>query len=132
MPVTLENAYTPPLDTGLLNAPLDAPTFGQAFKATFAYQYSPLLDRIEEESVFGNRSFDPEFDPFAQAGGYEEYLGQIARAKDQEHLDYIKRNIDDRLFEKDILTRAGITSGGVLIASLLDPLNIAFALPIFG
>ena len=101
MPVTLENAYTPPLDTGLLNAPLDAPTFGQAFKATFAYQYSPLLDRIEEESVFGNRSFDPEFDPFAQAGGYEEYLGQIARAKDQEHLDYIKRNIDDRLFEKD-------------------------------
>tara|TARA_R100000231_G_scaffold1314_1_gene2224 strand:+ start:1479 stop:5318 length:3840 start_codon:yes stop_codon:yes gene_type:complete len=132
MPVTLENAYTPPLDTGLLNAPLDAPTFGQAFKSTFAYQYSPLLDRIEEESVFGNRSFDPDFDPFTQAAGYEEYLGQIARAKDQEHLDYIKRNIDERLFEKDVLTRAGITSGGVLIASLIDPLNIVFALPIFG
>ena len=132
MPVSLENAYTPPLDVGPLNAPLSAPTFSQAFKATFAYQYSPLLDRVEEEGIFGNRSFDPSFDPFIQAGGYEEYLNQLARAKDQEHLDYIKRNIDERLYEKDLLTRAGITSGGVIVASLIDPLNVVFALPIFG
>ena len=132
MPVSLENSYTPPLDVGPLDAPLSAPTFSQAFKATFAYQYSPLLDRVEEEGIFGNRSFDPSFDPFIQAGGYEEYLNQLARAKDQEHLDYIKRNIDERLYEKDLLTRAGITSGGVIVASLIDPLNVVFALPIYG
>lgn len=131
MPVKLENSYTPPVDTGILDAPLSEPSFGEAFRATFAYQYQPLIDQVEESGRFAYRDFDAEFDPFAQAAGYEEYLDQIARAKDQEHLDYIKNNIDERLYEKDILTRAGI-SAGTVIASLLDPLNIAFALPVFG
>lgn len=131
MPVKLENSYTPPLDTGELDGPLSKPSFGEAFRATFAYQYQPLIDQVEEMSLFNNRSYDPEFDPFAQAGGYEQYLDEIAVAKDQEHLDYIKRNIDERLYEKDILNRSGI-SAGTVIASLIDPLNIAFALPIFG
>ena len=94
MPVKLENSYTPPVDTGVLDAPLSQPSFGEAFRATFAYQYQPLIDQVEESGRFAYRDFDAEFDPFAQAAGYEEYLDQIARAKDQEHLDYIKNNID--------------------------------------
>ncbi len=132
MPFKLENDYTPPLDQGPLSQPLSTPTFGEAFRATFAYQYAPLLDRAEEVNTYLSRPFDQNFDPFSQVAGYEDYLEELAIARDQEHLDFIKRNIDDRLYEKDILTRAGITSGGVLVASLIDPLNIVFALPVFG
>lgn len=132
MPVKLENNYTPPIDRGPLSAPLSTPTFGEAFRATFAYQYAPLIDRVEELGRFATREFDQSLDPFAQAAGYEEYLDELAVARDQEHLDFIKQNIDERLYEKDVLTRAGITSGGVLVASLIDPLNVVFALPVFG
>lgn len=132
MPFKLENDYTPPLDQGPLSQPLSTPTFGEAFRATFAYQYAPLLDRAEEVNTYLSRPFDQNFDPFSQVAGYEDYLEELAIARDQEHLDFIKRNIDDRLYEKDILTRAGITNAGVLVASLIDPLNVVFALPVFG
>lgn len=132
MTLEIQNEYVPPLDTGDLSKPLNEPTFGEAFRATFAYQYMPLLDHVEEQSKFAYREFDPAFDPFANMSGYEAYASELAGAKDMEHLNFIKENIDRRNNEKDVLDRAGFWSGGMWVASLVDPLNIAFALPVFG
>jgi len=59
-------------------------------------------------------------------------LNDIAKAKNAEHLADIKADIDQRLANKSTLERAGLTSGGMWVASILDPLNVAFALPVFG
>ena len=126
--------YVPPLDIGpVSNQPAGVP-FMEAFKATFAYQYSPLIDRVAEEARFGERSYDPSFDPFTEErrNGYEEYLNELARAKDEEHLAFIKQDIDARLQTKDTLEEAGFWSGGMWVASLVDPLNVAFAVPVWG
>jgi len=36
----------------------------EAFKATWGYQWSPVIDRISEQVEFFGESYQPEFDPF--------------------------------------------------------------------
>ena len=45
---------------------------------------------------------------------------------------FIKADIDARLADKKTLEEAGFWSGGMWVASIIDPLNVAFAIPVWG
>ena len=131
----IESSYALPRDIGAVDrSPTTGVSFGEAFKATFAYNYRPLLDGAAEMAEFGARTYNPEFDPFTpeRVAGYEDQLNELAQAKDEEHYQEITRQIDARRKEKDILAEAGMWSGGMWVASLIDPLNVAFAIPVWG
>ena len=131
----VESSYVLPSDVGPVeNRPSDGVSFGEAFRATFAYNYRPLLDAAAEQVEFGARTYDPMFDPFTQEriAGYEDQLNELALAKDEEHFRAITANIDRRRTEKETLAEAGIWSGGMWVAALIDPMNIAFAIPVWG
>jgi len=134
MAAPIQSQYIIPLDQGPVDDTMRDVSFGEAFGATFSYQYMPLLDRVSQQLQFGERDYDEGLDPFSEENraGYEDYLEELARARDAEHLAAIKTDIDDRLANKKTLEEAGFWSGGVWVASLLDPLNIAFAIPVWG
>lgn len=134
MAVQVQSSYVVPADVGPVTLESSDVGFWDAFKATFSYQYRPLLDRVGEEYEFGRQPYDPSFDPLTpdHYAGYEDYLNDLARARNADHLAFIKSDIDARLQTKQTLEEAGFWSGGVWVASLIDPLNVAFALPVFG
>jgi hypothetical protein len=134
MPVPIKSSYTLPNDMGAIQREPNNVGFWDAFSATFSYQYMPLLDRAGEAYEFGSRSYQPTFDPFTESNraGYEEYLDELARAKDAEHLAHIKSDIDRRLETKQTLADAGLSNAGVWVGAFIDPLNIAFAIPVWG
>jgi len=135
MAVQIQSSYVLPTDEGPIGKMPDGGVgFWDAFTTTFSYQYRPLADAVAESAKFGSRTYNPEFDPFTveRMAGYEEHLNDIAKAKDDEHLAFIKADIDRRLQDKKTLEEAGFWSGGMWVASLLDPMNVAFALPVFG
>ena len=107
----IESSYALPRDIGAVDrSPTTGVSFGEAFKATFAYNYRPLLDGAAEMAEFGARTYNPEFDPFTpeRVAGYEDQLNELAQAKDEEHYQEITRQIDARRKEKDILAEAGL------------------------
>lgn len=126
--------YVIPLDEGAVGKATDDVSFIDAFTATYGYQYGGIADSYIRSAKFGNMEFDENFDSLTKENysGYEPYLNDIAKAKNAEHLADIKADIDQRLANKSTLERAGLTSGGMWVASILDPLNVAFALPVFG
>ena len=106
----VESSYVLPRDIGAVESkPSDGVSFGEAFRATFAYNYRPLLDAAAEQVEFGARTYDPMFDPFTQEriAGYEDELNELALAKDEEHFKAITSYIDRRRAEKQILAEAG-------------------------
>ena len=130
----VESSYVLPRDIGPVdNRPSNGVSFGEAFRATFAYNYRPLLDAVAEEVEFA-RTYDPMFDPFTEqrVAGYEDQLNELALAKDEEHFRAITANIDRRRAEKQTLAEAGMWSGGMWVAALIDPMNIAFAISRMG
>ena len=109
----------------------DEPSFADSFKAAYGYQYAPIISRAQEEVTFGGVARDPDFDPFDFAQGYEGYEDDIVRAKNADHLDFIKNSIDENLRRRKVMEEADFFSGA-LVAGIVDPLNIAFAIPVFG
>lgn len=107
------------------------PSFTESMKAAYGYQYSPIIARTQEEIFFGAIDRDPEFNPFDSTDGYEGFESDIARAKNQQHLDFIKQTIDQNRDRRDILAKSDFFSGA-LVAGILDPLGLAFALPVVG
>lgn len=129
-----QSDYVIPLDEGAVGKATDDVSFVDAFTATYGYQYGGIADAYIRSAKFGNMEFDENFDPLTKANydGYEPYLNDLAVAKNADHLADIKADIDRRLANKSTLEKAGFTSGGMWVASILDPLNVAFALPVFG
>lgn len=107
------------------------PSFTESMKAAYGYQYSPIIARTQEEIFFGAMDRDPEFNPFDSTDGYEGFESDIARAKNQQHLDFIKQTIDENRERRNVLARSDFFSGA-LVAGILDPLGLAFALPVVG
>ena len=107
------------------------PSFTESMKAAYGYQYSPIIARTQEEIFFGAMDRDPEFNPFDSTDGYEGFESDIARAKNQQHLDFIKQTIDQNRDRRDVLAKSDFFSGA-LVAGILDPLGLAFALPVVG
>lgn len=109
----------------------DEPSFRESFTAAFQYQYSPIISRTQEELQFGEARFDSGFDPFEDVDGYENHLDVLARARNKQHHDFLKANIDNNRNYKQVLAESDFFSGA-LVAGIVDPLNIAFGLPVVG
>ena len=107
------------------------PSFTESMKAAYGYQYSPIIARTQEEIFFGAMDRDPEFNPFDSTDGYEGFESDIARAKNQQHLDFIKQTIDENRERRNVLAKSDFFSGA-LVAGILDPLALSFAIPVVG
>jgi hypothetical protein len=130
-----QSAYSLPAGTGPVQVGnMDEIGFWDGFFSTWDYQYGGMIDSVREGIRFKGRGYDEQLEIFTpeNISGYGDYLTELAMAKDQEHLDFIKANIDDRLLTKQKLERAGLTNLGVWAGSIVDPLNAVFALPVFG
>ena len=130
----IDSVYVLPTNEDVTEGRLSDVGFWEAFKATWGYQWSPVIDRISEQVEFFGEGYNPEFDPFTEENysGYEDYLNELARARNAEHLAWIKGDIDRRLANKQTLTDAGFWNAGVWVGALTDPLNASFAIPIWG
>jgi hypothetical protein len=107
------------------------PSFNESFKAAFGYSYSPIIARTQEEIFFGSMDRDPDFNPFEDADGYEGFESDFARAKNLDHLKFIKNSIDENRSRRNVLAESDFFSGA-LVAGLADPLALGFAIPIVG
>ena len=107
------------------------PTFSESFSAAFGYQYSPIIRASQEQMMFGSAEVDPGFNPLMDIEGYEGFEEELSRAKNRGHSDFIKKGLDVNRQYRGTLAEADFFSGA-LVAGLVDPLNLAFALPVVG
>lgn len=107
------------------------PSFGESFTAHLGYQWMPVTNFIQEQLTFTDQDKDPEFrwQDQEETESYYQYVDQLSRAKNREHYDFIKGTIDQGLERRETMDRGGIFSA--LVAGFADPLNIAFAMPVF-
>lgn len=107
--------------------------FFETLRATYAYNWMPMVRRREEFQLFGDREFDENFDHTAaieQKGDeYFNYVDALTRAKDQEHFDFIVQSIDDYRGVKDTLSRGGILPQ--MIGYTVDPTAALLFIPGF-
>lgn len=103
-------------------------SFVETLQAQLGYQYAPIADFAHELIDFADAPRDPDFD-FAQAvKGHEEYAEHLVGARNQEHFDFKVNSIRRNMERRSVLGRSGIFNS--LVAGLLDPLNLAFPVPI--
>ena len=103
-------------------------SFVETLQAQLGYQYAPIADFAHELMDFADAPRDPDFD-FAQAvKGHEEYAQHLVGARNQEHFDFKVNSIKRNLERRSVLGQSGIFNS--LVAGLLDPLNLAFPVPI--
>ena len=121
---------------------LEAPDFGlqdlrergffENLSNAFAYQYSPLVTRTQESLKFGDVERDPNYDFREDVEGYEIYADELYRAKNKEHADFIKTQINRSSRIRDELSKTSWYYPSQLIAGAVDPVNVFFALPVAG
>ena len=104
-----------------------AVSFGETLEATLKYQYSPLYDTIFN-AFDGDATLDPDFDFAGAVKGREGMARYLIGAKNQEHFDYLLGNVEKNMENRQVLQRSTILQS--LGAGLLDPMNIAFPIPI--
>ncbi len=107
------------------------PTFMESMISGLKYQWLPLTNRTVEYYNFSDVEQDPAFDFKQQmvADNAYAYADELARSKNLDHYNYILNDIKAIEQNRTIYDRAGF--GGALVAGVLDPLNIAFMLPVF-
>ena len=107
------------------------PSFTESFWSGIKYQWLPITNRTSELYQFSDVEHDDTFDfkTRVKEDGTFIYAEELSRAKNNEHYDYILNNIRAIEQNRSTYQRAGI--GGSLVAGVVDPLNIAFMIPVF-
>lgn len=106
--------------------------FAENLSNAYAYQFSPLVQTVQEDFAFTNVERDPEYDFRDDVEGYELYYEDLSRAKNKAHANSIKTRINNSLRIRDELKDVPWYAPSQLIAGIVDPINIAFALPVAG
>ena len=106
--------------------------FFENLSNAYAYQYSPLVSRTSEFLQFDNMERDPNYDYRDDLEGYELYAEDLYRAKNKAHARHIKGQINNSLRIRNELNKTSWYYPSQLIAAVVDPINIAFALPVAG
>ena len=75
---------------------------------------------------------DPNYDYRDDLEGYELYAEDLYRAKNKAHARHIKGQINNSLRIRNELNKTSWYYPSQLIAAVVDPINIAFALPVAG
>ena len=109
------------------------PSFYETLKATYSFNWMPMIERREEFVRFGNRPFDSRMDlaqKIADAGPqYYDHVDELGRARDDEHFDFIKERID-RSFARRKTMAAG-NPLAVMGAYIVSPEAALLAIPGF-
>lgn len=106
--------------------------FTENLSNAYAWQYSPLVTRTKEAMLFSDTERDPNYNYLDDVEGYEEYLSEFTRAKNKDHAYFIKQSINRSRKIREDLANTSWYYPSQLIAGVVDPLNLAFALPVFG
>ena len=103
-------------------------SFVETLGAQLGYQYAPIADTIEE--LYNSKEFqaDPNFDWSQAIQGHEDHARSLVGAKNQKHFDFLRNNLDRNLERRNILSRSSMSQS--LMAGLLDPINLAFPIPV--
>ena len=129
-----------PISSGVVGAPLKSyattvradPSFGENFLAQLGYTYAPIVGSLENNIMFGNVKRTKQSFTLEEISGYEDHIDYLVQAKNDEHLDFLKSQIDENRRRREIIGRSSWYAPSSLIAGIADPLNIAFAFPVFG
>lgn len=109
------------------------PSFYETLKATYSFNWMPMIERREEFVRFGNRPFDSRMDlaqKIADAGPqYYDHVDELGRARDDEHFEFIKERID-RSFARRKTMAAG-NPLAVMGAYIVSPEAALLAIPGF-
>lgn len=107
------------------------PSFGETFSAHLGYQWMPITNFVQEQMTYSDEDYDPDFrwQDQEETMTYYNFMNELSRAKNREHYDFIKSTIDQGMERRETMDRGGLFPA--LVAGIADPLNIAFALPVF-
>ena len=107
------------------------PSFLEGVTSGLKYQWLPITSRTVEYFTFLDQEVDPDFDfktKLVEDNTYV-YADELARAKNLDHYNYILNDIRSIENNRKMYDRSGF--GGALVAGVVDPLNIAFMMPVF-
>ena len=107
------------------------PDFYDSFASGLKYQWLPITNAIQEHNMFADVDYDEQFDfkKTIQDNNDFIYAEELSRAKNIDHYNFIKQNIQSIEQNRRVYDRAGLAS--TILAGVLDPLNIAFFHPVF-
>ena len=103
--------------------------FWDSVSATYGYNYGPIKRFGLELYEYGTDEFDQEYDWTQDIDGFEDDIEHLSVAKNAEHMQFLKHGLNINRMNRDTLDRGNFW--GVMTASIVDPLNIAFAMPVF-
>ena len=116
-----------------------AGSFKQNLKDAYGYRYDPMYDSVQEYLQFNDVEYDEQFDitgAMRDEGMSDAFIhaygSELATAKNAEHFQFISSRIQENLDRKQRLAKTQWYYPSQLIAGIVDPLNIAFAVPMFG
>lgn len=113
------------------HADIIEPSFGETFSAHLAYQWMPVTNFVQEQLTFTDQDKDPDFrwQDQEETETYYQFVDELSRAKNRDHYNFIMANIDQGIKRRETMDRGGLFPA--LVAGIADPLNIAFAMPVF-
>lgn len=106
--------------------------FWENLSNAYAWQYSPLVRKTEEVLTFNDVEPDANYNVWDDMKGFESFKHELVRAKNKDHADFIKQSIRKSEKIRADLANTSWYYPSQLLAGVIDPLNIAFALPIVG
>ena len=107
------------------------PTWTDTLNANLGYQYKSFLNAMYLESKYGDVAVDDSLSVINEIKGteYEQYYNDLKDAKNMDHLNDMKVQIDKMKQRREILSNSSIWAQ--LTTGLFDPLNLV-ALPFGG
>ena len=103
--------------------------FWDTASATYGYNYGPITRFGLELMEFGSDEFDEAYNWEADVDGYEQDVEFLSTARNSEHMQFLKESLNINRINRDTMDRGSFW--GIMTASIVDPLNIAFAMPVF-
>lgn len=105
-----------------------SPAFGDTLSATLGYAYDPVFEAIGNQFKYMN-TFDATYDSMSDMEGYEDYATSLVGAKNVDHMNDMKRAIDESKERREVLYNSSMLSQ--IGAGIFDPINL-IALPFGG
>jgi hypothetical protein len=105
------------------------PEMWQVMRGSWDYSYGGMVDYVRNQDRFGHLELDVDYNPLDDIEGYEDYFDSLVYAKNEDHMNVLKHQINERNESRDVLARASLVQG--LTAGLVDPINLV-ALPFGG
>ena len=97
-------------------------SFMDTLNAQLGYTYLPMLDATSNAFQFGEEDRDPNYNPFADMEGFDQYQDYLKDAVNSEHMLTLKRQLIANEERREILANSSF--GSQLVAGIFDPINL--------